>query len=218
MSAMESWFGVLGAVVLLAALIVQSRAIRRRESEGKQAFTAQEIAEVGLSVALATVLGMVKIFRMPQGGSVSLEMVPILYIALKRGAKVGITAGVVLGLVQTAIDSYIVHWAQFILDYPLAFGALGIAGIMSKRGEIEKLIGSLLGAAGRYVCHVVSGAVFFASYAPEGANAWVYSLGYNLTYMIPDTIVALVVIGLLVFGGRGIGHARRKGEFSYRRR
>lgn len=215
MSAMESWLGVLGALLLLAALTAQSRAIQRRESEGKQAFTAQEIAEVGISVALAAVLGMVKIFRMPQGGSVSLEMVPILYIALKRGAKVGIAAGAVLGLVQTVIDPYIVHWAQFLLDYPFAFGALGIAGIMSKRGEIAKLMGVLFGAAGRYVCHVVSGVVFFASYAPKGTNVWVYSLGYNLTYMIPDTIVALVVLGILLLGGRGIGHATRKGELSH---
>jgi thiamine transporter len=80
------------------------------------------------------------------------------------------------------------------MDYPLPFAALGLAGLFPNR----PMIGLVLGTAGRYVIHVLSGAIFFGAYAPEGMNPWIYSLGYNASYIVPNGIIAIVVIGLLL--------------------
>ena len=82
-----------------------------------------------------------------------------------------------------------------LLDYPLAFGALGISGFFhNKRHGL--VMGYTLGVIGRYLCHVISGYVFFAEYAPEGMNPMVYTLGYNLTYILPELIATVAVISI----------------------
>jgi thiamine transporter len=85
---------------------------------------------------------------------------------------------------------------SILLDYVLAFGVLGIAGFFGKSlGKV--LIGSFLGIAARFVSSLISGAVLFANYAPEGQNPWIYSLGYQASYMIPELAICMVVIALL---------------------
>ena len=84
------------------------------------------LAEISIFVALATALSFIKIYTFPQGGSVTAgSMVPILWLALRRGPKVGLFAATVYGLVQLVVGPFIFHPAQVLLDYPLAFGALG---------------------------------------------------------------------------------------------
>jgi len=151
------------------------------------------IVEVAVMVALATVLGFLRIYRMPYGGSISLEMVPIFILALRRGGVVGVVAGGVFGLLQLLIDPFFVHPIQVIVDYPLAFAAIGLAGFFQK----QPWLGLAVGTAGRYLAHVVSGKVFFGSQAPEGTPALVYSLSYNAMYILPSLVVSGVVVGLL---------------------
>ena len=82
-----------------------------------------------------------------------------------------------------------------LLDYPLAFGALGLAGFFAgKKHGLQ--IGYVAGVLGRYVFSVISGVIFFGSYAPEGTPAIIYSLGYNATYLVPEAIVTLILITL----------------------
>ena len=83
----------------------------------------------------------------------------------------------------------IYHWVQVILDYPLAFAMLGLAG------SVKNLqLGSILGAAGRWLCHVLSGAIFFAEWVPEGwSNAWVYSAAYNGAYLLAELILCIIL-------------------------
>ena len=84
---------------------------------------------------------------------------------------------------------------QMLLDYPLAFGALGLAGFFAgKKHGLQ--IGYVVGVLGRYVFHVISGVVFFGAYAPEGTPAIIYSLGYQATYIVPEAIATLIVISL----------------------
>ena len=110
-------------------------------------------------VALATVLSYLKLFSLPQGGSVTAaSMVPILWLALRRGPKVGLFAATVYGLVQFALGPYIYHPAQVLLDYPIAFGLLGLAGFFQKR----PFIGVTVGIFGRFFAHFLSGIIFFA--------------------------------------------------------
>src|SRR3712207_7401794 len=94
----------------------------------KEFKNARVLAEAALAIALAFVLGLIKVFQMPFGGSISLEMVPLILLALRQGPWVGIVAGAAYGLLDLAIEPFIVHPVQVLFDYPLAFGVLGLAG------------------------------------------------------------------------------------------
>jgi len=151
------------------------------------------LTEAALAVALATVLGLIKVFQMPFGGSISLEMMPLILLALRHGVRVGVLTGIVYGFVNLILLPIVVHPVQVLFDYPLAFGALGLAGLFGPtvRGAI---LGSVVAVLARFACHFVSGVVFFASYAPEGWNPALYSAAYNLAYLIPSLLVALLVV------------------------
>ena len=153
------------------------------------------MAEIAIFVALATALSFIVIFQLPEGGSVTLgSMMPIIWLALRRGPKIGIFAGAVYGLVQLAVMPQIYFLPQVLLDYPLAFGCLGLAGFFKSRFAF---VGVVVAIAGRFIMHLVSGALFFASYAPAGMNPWVYSALYNGSYLIPELGISLFVIFLL---------------------
>lgn len=162
------------------------------------------VAEAGLSIALAYVLGRFMIFKLPFGGSVSLDMLPILVLALRRGAAPGIVTGALYGLLNYTIDPVaIVHWAQFVLDYAVAYGLVGLAGLGSRSwhrlaftspARALTIAGAFSIAAmfARFGAHFVSGIVFFGAYAPAGQPVALYSLIYNATYMGPSAALCLV--------------------------
>jgi thiamine transporter len=163
-------------------------------NESKRMFSTKIIAEIVVFVALATVLSYIKIFSFPQGGSVTAgSMVPILWLALRRGAKIGVFAASVYGLVQLVVEPFIVHPAQVLLDYPIAFGMLGLAGLFQKR----PFLGVNVGIIGRFLAHLVSGIIFFSNYAPEGMHPVVYSTIYNGGYLLAELVISIYVIYLL---------------------
>src|SRR5664280_3214182 len=129
--------------------------------------TIQEMAEMGIAVALGVALSYLSkaIWSMPMGGTLELGIIPVLYIALKWGWRDGLIAGLALGFVTMATDWYFVHPVQIILDYPLPGLVLGLAGLPVFRRGHNWWIGILTAGTLRYICHVVSGVVFFASYA-----------------------------------------------------
>ena len=135
----------------------------------------------------------------------------MLFICLIRyfyGAKTGLITGVAYGVLQFITGPYIYAPLQVLLDYPLAFGALGLAGFFSNKKN-GLITGYLVGVFGRYVCHVISGYIFFAAYAPEGMNPFVYTVAYNLTYILPEAI-ATVIILLLPPVSKAIGQVKRQ--------
>jgi thiamine transporter len=158
-------------------------------------FSTKIIAEVAVFVALATVLSHIKIFSLPQGGSVTAgSMMPILWLALRRGPKIGLFSATVYGLVQFAVDvPYIAHPVQVLLDYPIAFGMLGLAGFFQKR----PFIGVTVGITGRFLAHFFSGFVFWATYAPKGMNPVIYSALYNGGYLLPELAISIFIVYLL---------------------
>jgi thiamine transporter len=150
------------------------------------------IAEIVVFVSLATILSNIKIFKLPQGGSVTaVSMLPILWLALRRGPAVGLFSAVAYGFVQVTFDPYIVHPAQLLLDYPIAFGLLGIAGFFQKR----PFIGVTLGIIGRFVAHFLSGIIFFAMFAD--GNPVIYSAIYNGGYLAVELVITLYIIYML---------------------
>ena len=163
-------------------------------NETKLKFSTKIIAETVMFVALATVLSYLKLFSLPQGGSVTAaSMVPIIWLALRRGPKVGLFAAALYGVVQLALTPYIYHPAQVLLDYPIAFGLLGIAGFFWKR----PFIGVSLGIIGRFLAHFLSGIIFFASYAPKGMHPAIYSAIYNGGYLLVELVISIYIIYLL---------------------
>jgi len=168
--------------------------MERRDSK----WDAKTVAEIGVAIALAAVLHLVKLWEMPQGGSITLgTMVPLFIVALRRGPTVGVLAGALYGIFEGWVLSggkFFYHPVQVILDYPLAFGLLGVAGFFPR----YPAFGVAVGATARYVSHVISGVVFFSQYAPKGQPVWLYSLGYNAAFLGPDFVVA-IVLTLLVW-------------------
>jgi len=161
--------------------------------------------EVAMMAAAALVLGEIKLFEMPQGGSVSLVMVPIALIAVRRGVLAGVFTGGAVGLLQLFFGGYVVHPVQLLLDYPLAFAALGLSGLIpitrfeKKASRHGAIWGSLLiGALGRFICHFVSGVVWFGEYAPAGTPVALYSFLYNITYLLPEMLIAGIVLTLVL--------------------
>ncbi len=160
------------------------------------------LTEMAVAVALAIVLNFIPLWKMPQGGSVSLEMLPIFIIALRWGIGPGFMTGIAYGLLQLAFGAYIVHPIQLILDYPLPFMLVGLAGIFStKIKKIEKgslygwlLMAVLLGGLTRLCSHILSGAIFFGQYAPEGQNVWLYSIIYNGSFLLPSMILDFLIL------------------------
>ncbi len=170
------------------------------------------LTEAALAIALAFVLGLITLFRMSLGGSISLEMVPLILLAVRQGWKVGVIAGAAYGLLNLAISPVILHPIQVLFDYPLPFAALGLAGLFSPtvRGAI---VGTLLAVLVRFLFHFVSGVAFFTSYAPEGWNPFVYSAAYNAAYMVPSLIVALIAVPVLLRALSQARPSRREQEF-----
>ncbi len=168
--------------------------MNEKSLESKVSSQTKIIAEVVSFVALATALSYIKVFSLPQGGSITAgSMVPILWLALRRGPKVGLFAAAVYGLVQLAVEPFIVHPLQVLLDYPLAFGALGLAGFFRNR----PFVGVNVAFGGRFIAHFLSGIIFFASYAPEGMHPIVYSAIYNGSYILPELAISVYIIFLL---------------------
>lgn len=152
------------------------------------------LAEMAIFVSLATVLSLVIVYTMPQGGAITLaSMVPILWLALRRGSIVGVTAGVLYGIIQFIILPYAIDPVQVLLDYPLAFGVLGLAGFFSKL----PVAGAAVGISLRFVMHFVAGAVYWAPIYAPNIDPIVYSSVYNGSYLLPELLISGFVLYLL---------------------
>ncbi|MGA9225888.1 MAG: energy-coupled thiamine transporter ThiT [Mesobacillus sp.] len=173
------------------------------------------LVEVAVFSALAYLLDLFSGFLFsriwPQGGSVSIAMVPVFLMAFRWGVKGGVLTGFLFGLLQFILGmSQIYHPVQGILDYLVAFALLGLAGIFASQvkasmqeGNKKKwmalvIAGTFIGSALRFIAHFLSGWIFFGSYAPEGQSAWLYSFIYNGTYMLPSMILSAIVVILVI--------------------
>lgn len=152
------------------------------------------LVEGALSIALAVVLSYFKLFSMPQGGSVSLTLLPLLIFAFRNGWRYGIFVGAVTGLLRLMLGGYVVHPLQALLDYPVASGLIGIAGFFPR----EKWLGVLCACFANFAATVLSGVVFFASYAPEGTNIWLYSILYNGSSVLPETAILMALVYIIM--------------------
>ena len=185
--------GYVVLVILMVAALVIPIVLSRKNSKK---MSAKQLTFCAVAMALALVTSFIKVASLPMGGSITLfSMFFMCFIGYLYGPKIGIMTGVAYGILQLIIEPYIYAPLQVLLDYPLAFGALGLSGFFSKK-KFGLTTGVIVGILGRYICHVISGYVFFASYAPEGMNPMIYTLGYNATYILPELIATVIVVSL----------------------
>lgn len=156
----------------------------------KMSFTTKALVYGALCAAMSFVLSYIRLYRWPQGGSITpASMLPLFVYSYIFGPAAGVAAGSAYGLLQLIQDPYILHPVQVLLDYVLGFAALGLAGL--SRSNIG--LGSLIGGFGRFFCSFLSGVIFFGSYAPEGMSPIVYSLYVNGLIIGTDTIICVIV-------------------------
>jgi thiamine transporter len=161
-------------------------------------FSTKMIVEAGIMIALAQILSYVKVYEAPFGGSVTAgSMIPIILYALRWGVGPGLLAGTVYGILQFILGpKYSFHILCILLDYLVAFGVLGLAGL-SRKTFAGSMIGVFIAVFGRFVSHVLSGVTIWVSTTPEGTNPWIYSTLYNGSYLLPELIISLVIIMIL---------------------
>lgn len=179
------------------------------DMKNKKPFNSRCIALAGICVAASFALSYIKFFEMPQGGSITLaSLLPLMLFAYVYGPRKGVLVGFVYGLLQAVQDPYIIHPAQFLLDYPIAFAVVGFAGAFAKIKALDKLpqikfaLGAVVGGALRFFAHVLSGVFAFGAYAVDSGatNFWAYSMGYN-SFVFVDLIL-VVVAGAVLFSSK----------------
>ena len=167
------------------------------------------IAEGAICVALSIALSY---FKIPTGvsfggfgGSIDLVMIPLILFAYRWGLGCGIAAGFAFGTLKFFLaGGTAVNWVSMLLDYSVAYAFVGFAGLL--RGKKSKYLplAALAGCLGRFLIHFISGVTVYAEYMPETflgmkmPSPFLYSILYNGTYMLPNTLIAVLVCALLI--------------------
>lgn len=164
------------------------------------------LTESAIMIALSTILSLIKIFDLPYGGSITAgSMLPIVIIAYRYGTAKGLITGLAYSVIQLIFGlgsvSYATSWvagvAIIMLDYIIAFTVTGLGGIFRKKTNDNQtssiIFGALLVCILRYICHIISGCTVWAGVSIPSSDGLIYSVSYNATYMIPETIIVLLL-------------------------
>ena len=184
-----------GQIISVAVLVILFAGVLL--SGKKQKTNTKTMVVSALLVGLSIVLTRITIYSLPQGGSVSLfGMLPIVICAYFFGTRRAVMCGMCVGMIDLIFKPYVIHPIQLLLDSPLAFGAIGFAGLIFMAKKDGLIPAYLFGVLCRYICAVISGVVFFGAYAPEGFSALTWSLWYNVLYLAIEaagTVVLLLI-------------------------
>lgn len=209
----------LSAIVLIALIIAAAFLFGKKDTirfGTTYSERTKSISYAAVCIAMSFALSYLRILKLPQGGSVTIaSLLPLMIYSYMFGIKKGVFAGLIYGVLQALQDPYIIHPAQFLLDYPIAFSAIGLAGLFAKCDKLNKYpqlqfaLGAIVASVLRFVSHVLSGVFAFSAYAVDaGMNAWVYSLAYN-SFVFADIAIAIVV-GVIVFSSPSFVKQARK--------
>lgn len=191
--------GVFSISLIVVVLMLVILFINKNKSENSNVkWNAKKLAFCAISISFATIASFISLFSLPFGGSVT--MFSMLFVCLTGyfyGPSIGIISGLAFGFMNLIFNPYVVHPIQLILDYILAFSALGISGffVNSKNGLVK---GYLAGVLGRYLFSILSGWIFFGEYAWEGWAALPYAVVYNGAYLIVEAILTIILIKMPV--------------------
>lgn len=195
---------IVSAVVFMVIMVVMWFVGDKRKMSDTRS-----IVYGAISIALSFALSYARIFKLPQGGSVTFaSLLPLMVYCCMFGTRRGLIVCTIYGVLQALQDPYIIHPMQFLLDYPLAFGLIGVSGIFMEKGVFKDkkvvafLLGGVIAVILRYACHVCSGVFAFADYADleKYDTAIAYSMAYN-SFAFVDMLIALVA-GSVLFASK----------------
>lgn len=191
----QGLIAVLVLVFLALAVFIIRKSGKKAAKESKIELTTTQLAFCSMALALGTVLSNIKLFRFPTGGSITLlSMLVIALPGLFFGLVPGILTGIAYGFLQMLIDPYILYPMQLVVDYILAFGALGLSGLFVNCKKNALIKGYIAAIVGRFIFAVISGWIFFGEYAWEGWGAFSYSLAYNAIYIFSEAVLTVIVL------------------------
>lgn len=203
---------VISALILIAILIFIVMFFGKR----KDGNSTRSITYAAVSIALSFALSYIRLFKLPQGGSVTFaSLLPLMIYSYMFGIKKGVTAGFIYGILQAVQDPWIIHPAQFLLDYPIAFAMIGLSGIFRELNLFKKIpslsfaLGGVFAVIFRYLCHALSGIFAFSSYAPEQFNAVAWGFLYN-SFSLVDMAICIAA-GVLLFASKSFSQFIEKG-------
>ena len=176
--------------------------------EKSKRINVEKLTTSAILIALAMVLSLIKVYKLPLGGSVTLmSMLPVCMLSLKYGTKWGFVCSFLYAAVQLCNDlGEVMSWGMdvrmwigcIVFDYLLAYGILGLSGIFRNKKTPVMLTGVGIAVFIRFVSHFISGSIFFDIWMPEEFdNPFLYSLVYNGSYMLPELIFTLIGAGVL---------------------
>ena len=178
----------------------------------KESVNTRTLCECAILLAMSIALSFFSITPGAYGGSITpASMLPVLFVGLRHGPKWGFGTAFVYSVFQllTGLSyfSYINGFGPYVIcllfDFILAFTALGISSFARPRSS-EKQISlvkvfafMVIAMVTRFVCHFISGVTIWRSFETFN-NPWIYSLVYNVIYMLPDMAIALAVAGIML--------------------
>jgi thiamine transporter len=167
------------------------------------------LAEIIVLSSLSAVLYVMRPFSLPYGGSITLgSMVPVMWLSLRRGVYAGLIAGVIFGILALPIDIILLPYSpianpiQVLLEYPLAFGVLGMAGLFHKKSTIFAMAGVSISVFIKFLLHVLAGYVFWV-YVYEFPAEWglLWPIVYNGSFLIIELVISAILIYALMKRG-----------------
>ncbi len=204
----------LSAGALVVVIVVAALLLGRKD---KRSFDSKTIAYAGICIAISFSLSYLRIVRMPQGGSITpASILPLMIFAYAFGVKKGVFVGFIYGLLQAfqSADG-ILHPAQFLLDFPIAYACIGFAGAfaqvkaLKRYPQLQIALGGVVAGLSRFLMHFLSGIFAFGVFAPEGTPVALYSLSYQAGYVLPDVAIAIIV-AVVVFSSKSFVKGMRK--------
>lgn len=163
-----------------------------------------------MCIALSTVLSLIKLFELPNGGSVTpASMLPMMLFAYVYGTVPGLLLGAVYGLLQFLFGGWFLSLPQMLMDYPIAFAMVGLAGLTNKMTNqpLGLALGVVIASLGRFVAAVTAGLIFWTDLTDGLWAAIVYSLGYNGSYMGIECVICVLIA--LAIGPRLVKEIRK---------
>jgi thiamine transporter len=174
-------------------------------------FQTKILAEIIVFSALSAVLYTIRPFTLPYGGSITLgSMVPTMWLSLRRGMRVGVIAGAIFGVLALFIDVLFLGAAaviatplQAVLEYPVAFGLIGLTGMFYRKTVRLAIAGAALSTFLRFLVHYFVGVfVWYYVYAfPAGYGQYVWPAVYNGSFLSGEFIISAILLAILVSRG-----------------